>query len=243
VTAERTTGHLDNRLLAALPPAVLRLLAVDLKEKIFKQGVVLQEAGDPVDHIYFPQTGMISLVVVTQDGAAVEAGTIGREGSVGIHSGLGRRIAFTRAVSQVLSKCSYLPAERFRKAVENHDGIRELIERYTELMLAESQQITVCNAKHNAEARLCRWLLQTRDRVESDTLALTQEFLSEMLGVRRTTVTLVARALQAAGLIKYRRGVIHIQDVERLKEAACECYVATDQHSLPKRLGFDLSAC
>jgi CRP-like cAMP-binding protein len=239
VTAERTTGHLDNRLLAGLPPAVLRLLAPDLKEKTFKQGVVLQEAGDPVEQIYFPQTGMISLVVVTHDGAAVEAGTIGREGSVGIHGGLGRRIAFTRAVSQIVSKCSYLPAERFRKAVENHETLRELIERYTEVMLAESQQISVCNAKHNAEARLCRWLLQTRDRVESDTLPLTQEFLSEMLGVRRTTVTLVARALQAAGLIKYRRGVIHIHDVERLKEGACECYAATDQHNLPQRLGLD----
>jgi Mn-dependent DtxR family transcriptional regulator len=89
---------------------------------------------------------------------------------------------------------------------------------------------------------LCRWLLQTRDRVESDTLPLTQEFLAEMLGVRRTTVTLVARTLQAAGFIKYRRGVIHIQDAERLKSAACECYAAINQKALPRRLGFDLSA-
>jgi CRP-like cAMP-binding protein len=224
-----------------MPPAVLRLLASDLKEKTFKPGAVLQEAGDPVEHIFFPQCGMISLVVVTQDGAVLEAATVGREGSIGIHGGFGRRIAFTRAVSQIASRCSYLPAERFRKAIDGNDAIRELIERYTELMLAESHQITICNAKHNAEARLCRWLLQTRDRIESDTLPLTQELLSEMLGVRRTTVTLVARALQAAGFIKYRRGVIHIKDVQGLKEGACECYAAIDQHSLSGRLGFDLS--
>jgi CRP-like cAMP-binding protein len=110
------------------------------------------------------------------------------------------------------------------------------------MMWAESQQITACNAKHNAEARLCRWLMQTRDRIESDTLPVTQEFLSEMLGVRRTTVTLVARALQEAGLIKYRRGVIHIEDVERLKESACECYGAVDRRNLRARLGFELFA-
>jgi CRP-like cAMP-binding protein len=221
----------------------LRLLASDLKEKTFKQGVVLHEAGDPIEHVYFPQTGMISLVVVTQDGTSIEAATVGREGSVGIHAGLGRRLAFTRAISQIPSKCSYLPAERLRKVTENDGAVRDLIARYTELLLAESQQIAVCNAKHNAEARLCRWLLQTRDRIESETVPLTQEFLSEMLGVRRTTVTLVARALQAAGLIKYRRGVIHIEDAERLKGGACECYAAIDQQNLPRRLGFDLFGC
>jgi CRP-like cAMP-binding protein len=116
-----------------------------------------------------------------------------------------------------------------------------LIGRYTELLSTETQQIAICNAKHNAEARLCRWLLQTRDRIESDIVPLTQEFLSEMLGVRRTTVTLVARALQEAGLIKYRRGVIRIEDAHRLRDAACECYAAIGKESLPRRLGFDWS--
>jgi CRP-like cAMP-binding protein len=184
---------------------------------------------------------MISLVVVTQDGGSIEATTVGREGAVGIHAGLGRRLAFTRAIAQISSKCSYLPAERFRKAMNGDGAISDIVGRYTELLLAEAQQIAICNAKHNAEARLCRWLLQTRDRVEDDTLTLTQEFLAEMLGVRRTTVTLVARALQEAGLIKYRRGVINIADVEGLKEAACECHAVIDQRNLPQRLGFDFS--
>jgi CRP-like cAMP-binding protein len=163
-------GHQSNRLLAAMPPAVLALFSSDLKEKIFKQGVVMQEAGDPIEHVYFPQNGMISLLVVTQDGGGVEAATIGREGCVGIHGGLGSRIAFTRAVSQVTCKCSYLPADRFRKAAEKNGVIAGMIARYTELLWSESQQIAACNAKHHAEARLCRWLLQTRDRTESDAL-------------------------------------------------------------------------
>jgi CRP-like cAMP-binding protein len=221
---------------------MLRVLAPELKEKTFKQGTVLQEAGDPIEHIYFPQSGMISLLVVTQDGGGIEAATVGREGAFGIHGALGRRLSFTRAMVQIASKCSYLPAERLRKTAENSDSIKDLISRYTEVLWAESQQITACNAKHNAEARLCRWLLHTRDRIESDTVPLTQEFLSEMLGVRRTTVTLVARALQEAGLIKYRRGVIHIEDAERLKESACECYGAIGQQNLRARLGFDLSS-
>jgi CRP-like cAMP-binding protein len=240
VTAKRVADHRDNRLLAAMPPAIFALLAPNLKEKLFEQGSILQEAAEPIDRIFFPQNGMISLLVVTQDGGAVEAATIGREGSVGLQSGLGKRRAFTRAVTQVTGVFSYIAAERFRAAVENSDAIKNIIMHYTEVLWAESQQISACNAKHNAEVRLGRWLLQTRDRIGNDTLPLTQEFLSEMLGVRRTTVTLVARALQAAGLIKYRRGVIHILDVEGLKNTACECYAAMNQETLPDRVGVDL---
>jgi CRP-like cAMP-binding protein len=242
VLLERTTGLQNNRLLAAMPPAALQLFSSELKEKSFNQGVLLQEAGEPIEHVYFPQSGMISLLVVTMDGGAIEAATIGREGAVGIHAGLGRRIAFTRAVAQISARCFYVPAERFRQAAEKSDIIGDIIARYTELLWAESQQITACNAKHSAEERLCRWLLQTRDRIGSDTVPLTQEFLSEMLGVRRTTVTLVARTLQGSGLIKYRRGLIHIEDSERLKQIACECYGVINQKSLPQRLTIDLFA-
>ncbi len=239
---ERTTTVQSNRLLAAMPPAVLQLFSSDLKEKSFNQGVLLQEAGEPIEHVYFPQSGMISLLVVTMDGGAIEAATIGREGAIGIHAGLGRRIAFTRAIAQISARCFYVSAERFRQAAENCDVIGDIIARYTELLWAESQQITACNAKHSAEERLSRWLLQTRDRIGSDTVPLTQEFLSEMLGVRRTTVTLVARTLQASGLIKYRRGLIHIEDTEGLKQTSCECYAVVDQKNLPRRLTIDLFA-
>ena len=227
-------------MLAAMPPAMFAVLVPDLKEKAFEQGSILQEASEPIERIFFPQSGMISLLVVTQDGSGIEAATIGREGSAGLQSGLGTRKAFTRAVTQVAGTFSYIAAERFRAAVEKSSAMKDIIMRYTELILAETQQISACNARHHAEARLSRWLLQTRDRIESDTLPLTQELLSEMLGVRRTTVTLVARALQTAGLIKYRRGSIHIRDIEGLKNAACECYAATKQEDLPPRLGIEL---
>ena len=108
-------------------------------------------------------------------------------------------------------------------------------------MWSEAQQIAACNATHSAEARLCRWLLQTRDRIGSDTLTLTQEFLSQMLGVRRTTVTLVARGLQGAGMIKYSRGHIRITDGNALERSACECYSVMQQDRLPTKLGLDIS--
>jgi CRP-like cAMP-binding protein len=240
VLQERIIAQQNNRLLAAMAPAVFQLMSSDLKEKSVNLGALLQEAGEPIEHVYFPQSGMISLLVVTKDGGAIEAATIGREGAAGIHAGLGKRTAFTRAVMQVPGKVSYMPAERFRQAAEKSEIIRDIISRYSELLWAESQQISACNAQHSAEERLSRWMLQTRDRIESDTLPLTQEFLSEMLGVRRTTVTLVARALQASGLIKYRRGVIHIENVEGLKQAACECSAIVDQKNLPRMLGISL---
>jgi CRP-like cAMP-binding protein len=229
-------GLQKNILLGAIPADALQLFRSDVKERTFNQGVVLQEAGEPIEHIYFPQNGMISLLVVTLDGGAIEAATIGREGSVGMHGGFGGRRAFTRAVAQITSKCFYVSAESFHEAAAKSAALAELMTRYTEALWMESQQLAACNAKHSAEARLCRWFLQTRDRIESDTLPLTQEFLSEMLGVRRTTVTLVARALQEAGIIKYHRGVIHIMDVDALKKSACECYAVLDQAHMAERL-------
>jgi len=239
---EHGGGFQKNLLLGAIPSDVLQLLSPDLKERTFNQGVVLQEAGEPIEHVYFPQNGMISLLVVTLDGGAIEAATIGREGSVGIHGGFRGRRAFTRAVAQITSKCFYIQADRLHQAAAKSAALTDLITRYTELLWTESQQISACNAKHSAEARLCRWLLQTRDRIESDTLPLTQEFLSEMLGLRRTTVTLVARALQESGIIKYRRGVIHIEDAEGLKKSACECYAVLERSHLRERLGLKAHA-
>jgi CRP-like cAMP-binding protein len=230
-------GLQKNVILGSIPPDALQLFRSDLKERTFNQGVVLQEAGEPIENIYFPQNGMISLLVVTLDGGAIEAATVGREGSVGIHGGFGGRRAFTRAVAQITSKCFYVAADRFHQAVAKSAALADLMTRYTEALWMESQQIAACNAKHSAEARLCRWFLQTRDRIGSDTLPLTQEFLSEMLGVRRTTVTLVARALQEGGIIKYHRGVIHIMDVDALRQCACECYAVLDQSHLSERLG------
>lgn len=231
--------HRHNRLLAAISPATFGLLERDLQHGAFEQGSVLLEPGDAVERVYFPQTGMISLLVVTKDGQGIEAATIGREGGVGLHRGNGKRRAFTRAVTQVGGTFSYIRADRFEHAAKQNGEINDLISRYTEVLWVEAQQIAACNAIHNAEARLCRWLLQTMDRIESDTVPLTQEFLSQMLGVRRTTVTMLAQALQMKNVIQYRRGKIVVTNRGHLEDCACECYHVIQHEKLPLRVGID----
>lgn len=186
--------------------------------------VMLQEADDPIQHIYFPHTGMISIMAAMQEGTAVETATIGREGAVGIMAGLGGRRAAGRAIVQVEGRSSQISVAPFRAAVEQSKGIRDIIVRYNDAQMALIQQSAGCNALHKAEERLSRWLLQTRDRSDSDMLPLTHEFLAEMLGLQRSSVTLIARQLQDEGLIRYRRGSVEIIDRDGLEKRTCECY-------------------
>jgi len=229
--------HRDNRLLAAMPHEMLDLMARDLKLITLEQGQAIYEPGAPIEEIYFPQTGMISLLVIDKDGAAIETATIGREGAVGLHGALGKRLAFTRATTQVSGKCSVIYAHALAQFVQDHAPLRDLIARYTEVLWVEAQQLAACNAIHEAPARLCRWLLQTSDRIGRDELPLTQELIAQMLGVRRTTVTLLAQTLQRNGLIKYARGHIKILDRKKLEHCACECYAVLKQEKLPLKIG------
>lgn len=230
----------DNRLLAAMPTDVISLLRKELRQVSVAQGSIMLEAGAPIESIYFPQTGLASLLIVSKDGRPFEAATVGREGAVGLHSALGRRRSFTRATAQIGGKFSTIRAARFNHVVESNAAVRDLVTRYLEMLWAEAQQIAVCNAAHDASARLCRWLLQSADRIGSERLALTQEFLAQMLGVRRTTVNLLARSLQAKGSITYRRGEVVIVDRKALEACACECYHAIHHDNLPRALGFSL---
>jgi CRP-like cAMP-binding protein len=216
-----------NRLLAALDLDDLAALAPHLKEASFRLGDLLQEAGDPIEQIYFPQSGMISLLAVMESGAAVETATIGPEGAVGVLAGLlGGGHAVGRAVVQLEGLFLQIAAPLFQDAVAKRPGIRDLVRRYSDAQMTLVYQVAGCNALHPAVARLSRWILQTRDRSEGDIFPMTQEFLSEMLGVQRTTVTTVARELQDHGLIAYRRGKIEILDRPGLERKACECYAA-----------------
>ena len=223
-------GGTLNRLLAALPAAELASLTPAMKDVALERGAVLQRPGDIVEHIYFPHSGMISVVVVMQTGEEVETATIGREGALGTGVALGSRHATGRALVQLPGTAARIPAAQFVAAASRSAAIRDIAARYNTLLIAQIQQSVACNALHDAEARLCRWLLNCSDCVNSDTIPLTQEFLGQMLGVRRTTVTIVARMLQAAGMIRYRRGVIQIIDRAALEEGACECYATTRQH-------------
>jgi CRP-like cAMP-binding protein len=211
-----------NYLLASLPPEALSLLELD--PIVLEQGTLLLEAKRPIDQIYFPETGMISLLVTTDEGDMVETGIIGREGAFGIQRGFGRRQSTTRATVQIGGRFLSIPASNLEAATAASATIRDLIIRYTEVLWAQAQQTAACNAVHDAPARLCRWLLQSANAIGSDKLALTQVFIAQMLGVRRTTVTGMAQHLKTTGGIKYSRAKISILDRSILEATACSCY-------------------
>ena len=222
--APRLEADRPNRFLAALQPGDAALLTPHLRTLRLERGSILHEPDGPIDHVYFPQGAMVSLVALMQNGTTIETATLGRAGVVGGSAGLGARRAVGRAIVQLPGPASRMPAHQFHAAARQSERIRELAIRYNDLLLAQIQQSVACNAVHALEARLCRWLLQTRDCVDGDAIPLTQEFLGQMLGVRRTSVTVVARLLQSAGMIRYRRGQIHIVDHAALEDLACECY-------------------
>lgn len=218
-----TPSH--NRILSILSASDRLLLSPHLSDIELKQGALLQEQGETIQYVYFPHSGMISLVaVMNENDESIEVATVGREGTVGAMSGLGPRHAFNRAVVQIGGRMGRIAATYFRGAVKESMTLRDVVVRYNEILLAQYQQSAACNAFHEAGERLARWLLQTRDRIDGDIIPLTQEFLAQMLGVRRTTVTLIARELQDRGLLRYRRGKIEIIDRAGLETRACECY-------------------
>jgi CRP-like cAMP-binding protein len=232
--AQRTVRAFDpvkpNRFLAALPAVDYALLTPHLRPITLERSAVLHDVGDEIEHVYFPHRGMVSVVAVMQNGATVETATIGRGGVVGAMTAFGPRNAAARAIVQLPGAAMRIGSLQFRAAAKESDSIRELLLRYNDLLISQIQQSVACNALHGLEARLCRWLLQTHDCVDGDTIPLTQEFLAQMLGVRRTTVTIAARLLQSAGMIRYRRGLIQVVNREGLEQAACECHATVRQN-------------
>ena len=221
---------LDNKLLCSLPRDHMDLLTSHMTTKQLPQGVVLLEAGEEFDHVYFPHSGMLSLLAVLRDGKAIEVATVGREGVVGAMAGLGLYKSSVRVVVQLPMAVTRIAATHFRKVVDNSEAVRDLCLRYNEVLLLQARVTAACNAVHPVEARFCRWLLQSADRAESNTVQLTQDFLAEMLGVRRTSVTDVASHIQELGFISYSRGVIRIIDRKALEGFACECYQTLKGH-------------
>jgi CRP-like cAMP-binding protein len=216
--------HDTNRLLAALEPEDFALLEpyLELVDLVRKQ--VLYETGDAVTYAYFPHDAIISLVNVMEDGGTVEVGVFGREGVLGLLSALVTREVFGRYVVQMSGTASRIAFERLNEVRNACPNLRQLIIRYGEALLAHTFQTVSCNAVHPVEARCCRWILAMHDRADRDILPLTHEFLSEMLGVQRSSVSVVTRALQTAGLIQQSRGGITVIDRAGLEETACECY-------------------
>lgn len=220
----KTPALTANKLLAALPHDDFTRLQGHFTSAPLRQNITLFDVADEVDQVTFPLSGMISLLVVLNNGDAVETATVGREGVVGAMAGLGLHRSRIRAVVQLSGVFARMPAPQFMKITASSKAIYDLSVGYNEVLLAQARITAACNISHHVEARFCRWLLQSRDRAESDTVPLTQEFLSEMLGVRRTSVTEVAIKVQDAGAINYSRGIIKILDLAKLKQLSCECY-------------------
>jgi len=215
---------MGNRLLAALPAPDLDLLEPELEIVTLDQDAVLSRAGDDIDCVLFPHSGAIALMIDMADGHTVATAAIGREGAVGMLSVLGPSPSATTAVVRAPGTASRLPATRFYDVFNRSPAIRRMVQNHVKAMLIQFQLGLACNALHPVEARMARWLLQLRDRVDHDALPLTQHALSQMLGVRRTTVTLLMRKLRERGAIRSdRRGLIEI-DRTRLAAAACECH-------------------
>jgi CRP-like cAMP-binding protein len=217
-------GPITNKLLAALPRWDFALIQPHLTPVSLEQGTILCEPDDEVDQVYFPLSGMISVVIIMQNGKGIETATVGREGVFGAMSGLGIHHSRVRAVARLPMFASRIASTHLRRAAASSKPIVDLCVQYNDTLLEQTRVTAACNALHSVEQRFCRWLLQTRDRAESNTIQLTQEFLSEMLGVRRTSVTEVASKIQTRGAISYSRGLIRILDRDALKAMACECY-------------------
>jgi len=221
----------DNRLLAAVPAVDRGLLEPHVQFVELAQGQVLFEPEEDVVITHFPLTGsMAALVVALEDGRTAEAASIGREGAIGGIVSAGHKPAFARAVTVIAGPALRIETTCSEVAKESSGAVRELFARYADALMAQILQSVTCNAIHSPQQRFARWLLMAHDRVGSAELPLTQEPIGEMLGVHRTTVIRVARALQNQGLIRYGRGRIAITHRAGLEQTACECYRAVGRH-------------
>jgi CRP-like cAMP-binding protein len=216
--------HSSNFLLASLSPGDTAALRPHFKPIQLERNRVLFETGDPITAVYFPTSAVISIVVGLSTGETIEAAMVGKDGVVGAAAALNGGISLSRAIVQMAGDAFACQPSALKGTVMQSHSLLSRLLRHEQTVYVQAQQSIACMAAHQVEPRLCRWLLRARDLADSDTLTFTQEFLAEMLGVRRTSVTAVAHALQQAGMIKYSRGNVQILDVEALRKTACECY-------------------
>jgi CRP-like cAMP-binding protein len=217
-------NQVHNEILLALPRTESEMILPKLEFVRLKLHQVLHEAGETLRSVYFCDSGMFSVLNVMPDGKSVEVGLIGKEGVSGTPLVAGFRTSHTRAVVQADATAFRMNADTLRAALPKCPRLERLLNRYAQLLAVQVTQIAACNRLHEVNERLARWLLMTQDRVGSEHLPLTQEFLAQMLGTRRSSVTVAAGALQKARLVAYTRGNVTIHDRRKLEEAACDCY-------------------
>ena len=213
-----------NQLLAALPQEDYERLLPDLKSVHLVQKRIVYSAGDWYDYAYFPNQSIISSVAIMKNGSVTEIGVIGNEGMIGLPIILGSDRFTTEAIVQVGNSALRIPAQKLKAEFDRREALYHLLLRYTQARIIQLGQTAACNCYHTIPQKFARWLLTVRDSVRKDKLDLTQEFISQMLGVRRAGVTEIAGQFQKAGMIRYSRGHITILDQERLEATSCECY-------------------
>ena len=221
------TPHPDprqNRLLAALPALEMTRWLPQLELVDLTLGEVLYESGSKLSHVYFPTDAIVSLLYVLEDGASAEIAVVGREGLVGVSLFMGGESTPSRAVIQSAGQAWRLRGDVMLQEFNRAGPVLHLLLRYTQALLTQMAQTAVCNRHHSLDQQLCRWLLLSLDRIDSDQLSMTQELIANMLGVRRESVTEAAGHLQDAGLIRYHRGHISVLDRAGLEHRTCECY-------------------
>jgi CRP-like cAMP-binding protein len=216
----------QNLLLCGLPADAYDRLVPDLRTIPTKSKQILHRADEPIDYVYFLNDGIASITALLRSGRMVEAATVGHEGVVGIEAMLSEApVSVGESMIQVpATSAEMLSVAAFRRELAQHGAFAAMMGRYAQTVIAQMMHVAACNALHSVEERCCRWLLMTHDRVRQDTLTLTHEFLSSMLGVHRPSVSTVAASLQSAGLIRCTHGHITIVDRPGLERAACECY-------------------
>jgi CRP-like cAMP-binding protein len=222
-----------NNLLSMLNNGGEPLLFDHLTDFSADRHTVLQRAGEPADFVYFPVAGMISFLTVMSNGEAVETAAVGYDNGAGFNTAISGQNANAQLIVQLSMQSRRIGSAHFKKAYEQSAAVRHMVHVGNEMLIEQMQQSAACHALHEAEQRLARWLLQSHDYAGQDVLDLTQEFVSEMIGVRRTTVSLLATNLQAEKLINVRRGHVTILDREGLESRSCECYALLARNRRP----------
>jgi CRP-like cAMP-binding protein len=229
IESKEALHPLRNRILAGLPIADFERLLPELELVELRYGEVLYQSDEPIRHVYFPNLGTISLIVVMENGAQAEVGIVGGEGMLGLSVVLGAESSPHLAIAQIPDNAMKMSVKALRAEVAQGNPLYRLLLRYAEALFIQTAQIAACNRLHHLDGRLARWLLMSQDRLKSDRLQSTQEFIATMLGVRRAGVTAAATALQEAGVISYSRGTIHILNRKHLEKASCECYKVVEK--------------
>ena len=224
MTKNRTAVGPRNRLLNAFEGPSRERVDPHLESVNLELGDVVCEAGGVLNHAYFPNGAVLSLLTVLENGSAIETANIGREGAFGLFAAMYSRTSFNRSIVQLEGGLLRVPIKVLQQEFDQSAHVRNLFVSYSETLLAQIQQTVACNSMHTTQERICRWLLMMNDRAEAEDLVYTHEFLAAMMGVNRKSVTLAAQALQTAGLINYRRGKMQIVDRPGLESASCECY-------------------